>query len=120
MTEIKSEGGGKVLISNAILAVIAGKAALEADGVTGIGGFLSGVSSKAAVRKHMAKSVHIKVDDENVRIVIAITVAMGTKLHEISKDVQLRIKAALETMTGLNVTEVNVRIAAVSTVGQKA
>jgi len=120
MTEIKSEGGGKVLISDEILAIIAGKAALEVEGVTGLGGYFSSVSSNKTIRKHMAKGIKVAVSGQNVRLAVAITVKMGTKLHEISKEVQQRVKAAIETMTGLDVTEVNVRINAVSTEKRKA
>ncbi|MCL2286365.1 MAG: Asp23/Gls24 family envelope stress response protein [Firmicutes bacterium] len=120
MTEIKSEGGGKVLISDEILAVIAGKAAVEVEGVTGIGGYLAGVTNNKAIRKHMPKGVVVAVSGQNVKLALAITVKMGTKVHEISKEVQERVKAAIETMTGLNVLEVNIRINAISTERHKA
>ena len=117
MTEIKSESGGKVLISDDILAVIAGKAATEVEGVTAIGVYTPG---NKMLRKNMQKGVSVVVSGQNVKLAMAITVKMGTKLHEISREVQERVKAAVETMTGLNVVEVNVRIGAISTERQKA
>ena len=117
MTEIKSESGGKVLISDDILAVIAGKAAAEVEGVTGIGVF---APNNKVLRKNMQKGVNVSVSGQNVKLAVAITVKMGSKLHEISREVQERVKAAVETMTGLNVVEVNVRVSAVSTERQKA
>ena len=120
MTELKSENGGKVSISNAILAVIAGKAALEVEGVTGIGNYLSGKTASKAARKHVIKGVVVAVTGQNARLAIAITVKMGSKLHEISKEVQERVKSAVETMTGLDVVEINVRVAAVSVERRKA
>jgi len=114
MTEIKSESGGRVIVSSEILAIIAGKAALEVEGVTGIGGYFPGTVKNKTMRKHMPKGVAIAVEDENVKVAVAIKVQMGTKLHEVSKEVQNRIKAAVETMTGLVVTEVNVRVAAIA------
>jgi len=120
MTEVKSEGGGKVLISDEILATIAGKAAMEVEGVAGVGGLFSNVATKKAIRKYMAKGVNVAVSGQNVKLAVAITIKMGTKLHEVSKEVQQRVKSAVETMTGLDVTEVNVRIGAISTERQKA
>ena len=117
MTEIRSESGGKVLISDDILATIAGKAAAEVEGVTGIGVY---AANNKALKKNMQKGVSVAVSGQNVKLAIAIIVKMGTKLHEISREVQERVKAAVETMTGLNVVEVNVRISAVSTERQKA
>lgn len=118
MTELKSEQGGKVMISQEILAVIAGKAALEVEGVTGIGSFLQG--NNKTTRKQMVKGVVVSVTGQNARIAIAVAIKMGSKLHEISKEVQTRIKAAVETMTGLEVLEVNVRITSVSVERRKA
>ena len=120
MTEIKSESGGKVLISNEILAVIAGKAAIEVEGVTGLGGYVAGVTANKAIRKRLPKGVAVAVNGQNVRLALAITAKMGTKLHEISKEVQERVKTAIETMVGLNVLEVNIRISAVSMERRKA
>jgi uncharacterized alkaline shock family protein YloU len=120
MTEIKSEDGGKVLISEGILAVIAGKAAVEVEGVTGLGGAHTGVAGSKAIRKTMPKGVKIAICGQNVKLALAITVKMGTKLHEIAKEVQERVKVAIETMTGLNVIGVNVRVSAISVERQKA
>lgn len=116
MTEIKTESGGKVHISDEILAVIAGKAAVEAEGVAGMGGYFA--AGGKAIRKHTPKGVRVLVNGQNVRLALAITVQMGMKLHEVCKEVQDRVKTAVETMTGLNVLEVNVRVSAVS--GRKA
>jgi len=120
MIEIKSEAGGRVLISKEILAVIAGKAAIEVDGVTGLGGYVAGVTHKKAISKRLPKGIAIAVNGQDARLALAITVKMGTKLHDISKEVQERVKTAIETMAGLNVLEVNVRIASVSLEKRKA
>jgi len=103
MIEIKTEGSGKVLISNEILAVIAGKSAREVEGVAGLGGF----------GRNKKKGVGVQLTENGVRLAVAINVKMGVKLHEVSKAVQSLVKTDVETMTGLEVTEVNVRISAV-------
>lgn len=114
MTELKSEGGGKVIIADDILALIAAKAAIEVEGVKGVGGILSNVTNKKAVRKYLMRGVNISVIGQNARVAIAITAQMGTKLHNLSLEVQDRVKSSIETMTGLTVTDVNVRIGAIS------
>ncbi|MCL2499910.1 MAG: Asp23/Gls24 family envelope stress response protein [Defluviitaleaceae bacterium] len=103
MTEIKSERAGVVRIADEVLAVIAGTAALEADGVAGLAG---------QGRKQRAKGVTVAVTEQSVSLGIALTVKAGKKLQEVSREVQQRVKGAIETMTGLNVTDVNVHVVA--------
>ena len=114
MTELKIEGSGAVHIADDVLAVIAGTAALEADGVTGLAGHFSNEIGSKAVRKHMAKGVSVNISGKKVRLALAITAKMGAKLHEVSAEVQQRVKTAIETMTGLDVAEVNIRVGAVA------
>jgi len=103
MIEIKTDGNGKVLISNEILAVIASKSAKEVEGVVSLVGF-----------GRNRKGVAVQVTEEGVRLAVSITVQMGGKLHDIAKAVQSHVKTDVETMTGLTVTEVNVRVSAVT------
>ena len=123
MTEIKKETGGTVRIADDVLAMIAGTAALEVEGVAGlagIAGYFSGESTPKAIRKQMAKGINVVVaNNKTVAASLAITVRMGAKLHEVAAEVQQRIKSAIETMTGLDVAEVNVSIGAVIGIKQR-
>ncbi|MCL1877249.1 MAG: Asp23/Gls24 family envelope stress response protein [Defluviitaleaceae bacterium] len=110
MTEIKNDTGGAVRISDEVLMVIASTAAAEADGVLRM-------SAKPA-RKQLAKCTNITVKNKTVTIGLSIAVRFGAKIHEVSADVQKRVKSAIETMTGLSVAEVNIRVNAI--VGEKA
>ena len=116
MTEIKKEGSGAVSISDEVLAVIAGTAALEAEGVAGLMGFYPGNNQKA-VRKQMSKGINVLVSDGVVKANLSITAKFGAKLHEVAKDVQQRVKMEIESMTGLLLSEVNVTVGAI--VGEK-
>jgi len=112
MTELKSEGTGTgtVRIADDVLAIIAGTAALEAEGVAGLAGYYSNDVNNKAVRKHMAKGVNVKVEEDSASFHIVISVKFGTKLQEVSREVQQRVKGAIETMTGLTVAEVNISV----------
>jgi uncharacterized alkaline shock family protein YloU len=103
MTEIKSERTGVVRIADEVLAVIAGTAAMEAEGVKCLAGYN---------RKQRAKGVMVAVTGQNVLLNVALSVKAGKKLQEVSHEVQQRVKSAIETMTGLNVTDVNVSVVA--------
>ena len=112
MTELKSEGTGIIRIADEVLAVIAGTAALEAEGVAGFAGYtLNSVNSKA-VRKHMNKGVTVSITGGTVSLHLNISVKFGAKLQDVSREVQQRVKAAVETMTGLSVMEINVSVGA--------
>ena len=110
MTELKSEGTGVVRIADDVLAIIAGTAALEAEGVAGLAGYYSNDVNNKAVRKHMAKGVQVNVNGDTVKFHLIISVRFGVKLQEVSREVQQRVKGAIETMTGLVVAEVNISV----------
>lgn len=120
MTEIKKDNGGFVRIADDVLARIAGAAAMEVEGVAGLAGLAGYLESvPKAVRKQMPKGISVNVANQTVTLGLAITVRIGTKLHEVAMEVQQRIKSAIETMTGLNVAEVNVSVGAVIGIKQR-
>ena len=112
LTKIKKEGTGAVSISDDVLAVIAGTAALEAEGVAGLMGYYPGNKQKA-VRKQMSKGISVLVNEGRVVANLSITAKFGAKLHEVAKDVQQRVKKEIENMTGLVLSEVNVTVGAI-------
>jgi uncharacterized alkaline shock family protein YloU len=52
------------------------------------------------------------VKEQTVSLAIALSVKAGKKLQDVSREVQQRVKSAIETMTGLTVDEVNVSVVA--------
>jgi uncharacterized alkaline shock family protein YloU len=114
MTEIKSEGAGTVRIADEVIAVIAGTAAMETEGVAGLAGHFFNDTANKTLRKLMAKGINVTVTGQSVSLNLAVTVRMGAKLHEVGAEVQERVKTAIETMTGLDVTEVNISVGAIT------
>lgn len=51
------------------------------------------------------------VTPENVQVDLTINIAYGYSIPDVSKAVQEKVKSAIETMTGLAVSEINIRIA---------
>lgn len=109
MTEIKRESSGVVRISDEVLMVIAGTAAMEAEGVLRLAWLAEG----RPVRKQLAKCTKITVKNKTVAVSLSLAVCFSAKIHEVSEDVQKRVKAAIETMTGLSVSEVNITVGAI-------
>ena len=105
---------GKISIADEVIATIAGTAAMEIDGVAFTSaGNISDIAERLG-KKNFSKGVKLEVNDNAVEIELSLFVKSGYKIPEISAKVQERVKVAVETMTGLNVTEVNVNISGLS------
>ena len=105
---------GQLRIADEVIASIASTAVLEAEGVAGLAGYLpnwSGDIKGKLSRKRSAKSVTLQINEGKVRVSVAIVVHSGVKIQAVAKDVQQRVKNAVETMTGFDADEVNVHVA---------
>ena len=112
--DIKEETSyGQVQIAGDVVAVIAGIAASEVDGVYKLAGNLSNEIASRLGRKNPAKGVKVELIPGEVRVDLGIIVYYEYKIKKVSEQVQEKVKQAIETMTGLNVTKVNIRVAGV-------
>ncbi len=105
---------GNVKISDDVVAIIAGVAATEIPGVTSMSGGITGGFSEMLGMKNLSKGVKVELRDNDVAIDIFIIVEYGSNISEIGKDVQKNVKSSVETMTELNVVEINVNIQGVN------
>ena len=113
--EIKTENEG-IKISNDVVAVIAGVAVSEVNGVAGMaGGFAGGISEVFSGKKNLAKGIKVEVSENIAKIDVNIIVEYGSRIPDVAFEIQNRVKKAVETMTGLNVVEVNVHVQGVNT-----
>ena len=105
---------GVVKIADDVVAMIAGLAATEVKGVASMAGNISNeLLSKMGV-KSLAKGVKVDVIGENVTIDLTVTMEYGYNIPATCQKVQQKVKSAIENMTGLEVAEVNIRIAGVN------
>ena len=63
--------------------------------------------------KNLSKGVHVDVMDGIVTADLNLNIKYGYAIPEVSGNVQERVRTAIETMTGLTVGTINVRIASV-------
>lgn len=116
--KIKEDGLGEVQIAEEVITIIAGLAATEVEGVCSMGGNITKELVSRLGMKNLSKSVRIEVDEEDkVQVYVTINIAYGYAIPEVSRNVQEKIKSAIENMTGLEVSGVNVRIADVDMKG---
>ena len=105
---------GQVQIADEVVTIIAGLAATEVDGVASMAGNITNeLMSKVGV-KGLTKGVKVEVFNHQVRAELAVLMEYGYNIPATSQKVQERVKNAIENMTGLTVTDVNIRIAGVN------
>lgn len=111
--KLKTDAMGEVQVADEVIAIIAGLAATEVEGVTSMyGNITNDLVSRLGI-KNLSKGVRISVEEEKVSVDLALNLAYGYTIPEVSKNVQEKVKAAIENMTGLEVSGVNIRIAEV-------
>ena len=104
---------GEVQIADDVVAMIAGFAALEVDGVASMAGNVTEeLLSKVGV-KWMNKGARVKVTEQTVSVDMAVNLKYGYNIPVVSEKIQEKVKSAIETMTGLSVDDVNIRIVGV-------
>jgi uncharacterized alkaline shock family protein YloU len=101
---------GTVKIANDVVAMIAGLAATEVEGVSAmVGNIPNEIMGKVGMKKK-TKGVKIDIREGNVSVDLAVTLEYGYNITTTSNKVQEKVKSAIETMTGFNVSDVNIRI----------
>ena len=111
--EINNEFGA-IRIADEVVATVAGLAAADVEGVASMSGGWSTDLVEKLGRKSYGKGIKVEVIDEQTKIDIFIVVEFGFQIPDVAENVQKEVKMAVETMTGLSVTAVNVHIVGVS------
>jgi uncharacterized alkaline shock family protein YloU len=103
-----------VKIADEVVGVIAGIAASEVEGVSSMsGGVVSGIGEMLG-KKSFAKGVRVEVGERQAALDLFVVMEYGVRIPDVARQVQENVKRAVETMTGLEVIEVNVHVAGVS------
>ncbi|MBO8159200.1 Asp23/Gls24 family envelope stress response protein [Thermosyntropha sp.] len=105
---------GVIRIADEVVSTIAGLAAVEVEGVASMSaGWGTEIVEKLG-KKNYGKGIKVEVLDDETKIDIFLSVEFGYPIPEVASNVQKEVKMAVETMTGLKVSEVNVYIAGVT------
>ena len=100
----RSDELGNIHISEEVLAGIAAAAALEVEGVGSLAN---------AGKKNLARDVRVKMEDDKVQVDLSILMSYGSTIPEMGKAVQGAVETAIESMSGLEVSAVNVNVAGI-------
>ena len=101
---------GKVQIADEVVAIIAGLAATEVEGVASMAGNITNELVGKLGMKNLSKDVLENVVCVNLNL----NLEYGYSIPETCKKVQEKVKTAIENMTGLEVSDVNISIAGVA------
>ncbi|MBE5761829.1 MAG: Asp23/Gls24 family envelope stress response protein [Clostridiales bacterium] len=107
---LPEQKAGSVTFADDVIAIIAGIAATDVEGVAGMSGGISSGISDMLGRKNLTKGVKVEVGSEQVAVDLYLVINYGVRIIEVSKNVQENVKKAIEDMTGLSVVEVNVHV----------
>ena len=110
---------GEVQIADEVVAIIAGLAATEVDGVDSMAGNITNELVGKLGMKNLSKGVKVTVLEGVVTVDLTLNIEFGKNILEVSKKVQDKVKSSIENMTGLEVADVNIRIAGVDMENEK-
>lgn len=117
--ELREEKAGTVKIADDVVAMIAALAAMEVDGVAAMAGNLTNELLSRVGVKGLSKGARVDVSGKKVKVELAITMEYGYNIPSTCQKVQARVKSAIENMTGLEVMDVNIRIAGINVTKEK-
>ncbi len=116
---LKEDELGDVHVNDEVVAIIAGLAATEVEGVTSMYGNITADLISRLGAKNLSKGVRVSMEGDSIRVDLALNIAYGYEIPAVSQKVQEKVKGAIENMTGLTVSGVNVRIAEVDMKSQE-
>jgi len=108
--KIENNDVGSIRIADEVVGIIAGMAATEVSGVAGMSAGLVGGIAEMLGKKNLAKGVKVEVGEREAAVDLYIIVEYGVRIPDIALRVQENVKRGIESMTGLDVVEVNVHI----------
>ena len=104
---------GSIVYANEVIAVIAGVAANEVEGIAGMC-TSGGISDVFGRNKNITKGVKVEIGSEEASVDLYVVIEYGTPIQTAALDVQENVRKAIETMTGLHVVRVDVHVQGVS------
>ncbi len=115
----EDENIGVVQIADDVVAMIASLATTEVEGVSAMAGNITNELMSKVGMKSLTKGVKVDVQEGNVVIDLAVTMEYGYNIPATCQKVQAKVKSAVENMTGLMCTDVNIRIAGINMKNEK-
>ena len=112
--DIQNEAGlGDVKIADEVVAIIAGLAATEVEGVASMAGNITNELISKLGMKKLSRGVKVDVLEGVVTVSLALNLKYNYSIVDVTARVQEKVKSAIENMNGLEVADINIRVAGV-------
>lgn len=111
---VKTQDNDRIRISEEVIATIAGIAASEVENLASMSGGLKDGIAGVFGKKSFGKGIKVEARENEVTIDMSIIMQYGCKIHEVSRQIQQMVRTAVEDMTGMSVTSVNISVLGVS------
>src|SRR6056297_3188029 len=105
---------GNIKIADEVVSIVTGLAATEVEGVAGMSGGIAGGIAEMLGRKNLSKGVKVEVGETEAAVDLYVVMHYGVKIPDVAWEIQENVGQAIESMTGLNVVEVNVHVQGVN------
>lgn len=110
---------GEIKIADEVVSIIAALAATEVEGVASMAGNITNELIGKLGMKNLSKGVKVDVLEGIVTVSLALNLKYNYSIVEVSARVQEKVKNAIENMTGLEVADVNIKVAGVEMESQE-
>jgi len=101
---------GELKVTNDVIAIIAGLAAVEIDGVYSMSGGLSGGIAQVLGIKNLSKGIKVDIKGNKVEVNIYIIAEFGARIPDVAWNIQEKVKKVVEKITGVEIVEVNINV----------
>ena len=111
--DIDLHNGGTIKYANEVIAIIAGVAASEVDGLAGMC-TSGGIGDIIGRNRNITRGIKVELGSEEASVDIYAIVEYGSPIQKVAGEVQENVRKAIESMTGLHVVKVDVHVQGVS------
>ena len=112
-TIAENSGKGIVQIADDVVSSIIGLAVTEVDGVSKLTGDITRDIVAMLGKKNLSKGIKVEKSDELLKVSVSVEIKFGYNIMAVSKEIQEKVRQSLLTMTGLECSEVNVRVSGI-------
>lgn len=106
-----TEQTSSITYANEVVAIIAGVAAGEVEGIAGMCNISGSILSK---NRNITRGVKVEIGTEEASVDLYVIIEYGTPIQKAAQDAQENVRKAIESMTGLHVVRVDVHVQGVS------
>lgn len=104
---------GSLRISRDVIATITSAATKEIEGVADLAPFTTNIKGWL-IKKQTAKPILVDLNDDIAIIDIHVILKAGKKIPDVSEKIQTAVKEAVQNMTGIAVSKVNINVAGIA------